>query len=179
MLAVGLIALALAANAEDLPPGKGKEIVQQQCVSCHVLKVVTGKRATKEQWATYVDQMITRGAQVEDDDIDPLVEYLSRNFGPSAPPAKDAPAKNPPSNDSKDSDSKDNDSKDNAAPHTVHVNTAPAADFTAVLGTSEKESEAIVSYRAQNGNFKDWHDLAKVPGVDAGKIESKKDCLVF
>src|SRR5690349_8240270 len=105
--------LATATTPEALPPGKGKEIVQQQCISCHAVKVVTGKRATKDQWATLVDQMITRGAQVEDEDIDDLVDYLAKNFGPSAPA--------PGSAANKDTASKDKE-KDQGASHLLHIN---------------------------------------------------------
>jgi mono/diheme cytochrome c family protein len=76
-------ALLFAANGQSLPPGKGKAIVQQECKGCHALKVVTSKRASKEQWTTVVNQMITRGAEVPDDDIEIVVEYLARNFGPT------------------------------------------------------------------------------------------------
>ena len=76
-------ALLFAANGQSLPPGKGKAIVQQECKGCHALKVVTSKRASKEQWTTVVNQMITRGAEVPDEDIESVVEYLSKNFGPA------------------------------------------------------------------------------------------------
>jgi DNA uptake protein ComE-like DNA-binding protein len=38
---------------------------------------------------------------------------------------------------------------------------------------------AIAEYRKANGNFKDIASLQKVPGVDAKKIEAKKDQIVF
>jgi mono/diheme cytochrome c family protein len=75
--------LLFAANARSLPAGKGKAIVQQECVGCHALKVVTAKRASKEQWSTVVNQMVTRGAEVPDEDIETVVEYLAKNFGPT------------------------------------------------------------------------------------------------
>ena len=74
--------LALFAGAPSLPPGRGKAIVERTCKGCHALKVVTAKRATKEQWKVLVDQMVTRGAEVEDEEFDPLLAYLSKNFGP-------------------------------------------------------------------------------------------------
>ena len=81
MILTLLAAFLFAASAESLPPGKGKAIVQQECKGCHALKVVTSKRASKEQWTTVVNQMITRGAEVPDEDIETVVEYLSKNFG--------------------------------------------------------------------------------------------------
>ena len=37
----------------------------------------------------------------------------------------------------------------------------------------------IIQYRNKNGDFHSIDDLKKVPGVDAAKIEAKKDRLVF
>jgi hypothetical protein len=83
MVLTTFLYLAFAANAHSLPPGKGKTIVQRECVGCHVLKVVTSKRASKEQWSALVDQMISRGADVPDEEIETVVDYLTRNFGPT------------------------------------------------------------------------------------------------
>jgi competence ComEA-like helix-hairpin-helix protein len=151
MILTTLVYLALAADASGLPPGKAKAIVEHECAGCHALKVVTSKRASREQWSVLVDQMISRGADVPD-------EYLSKNFGV----AKDSPAeKNP----------------DRHEP--VNVNKATATQLSEALSLSPAQSSAIVSYREQNGNFKEWHDLTKVPGIETEKIERCKDRLEF
>jgi competence ComEA-like helix-hairpin-helix protein len=59
----------------------------------------------------------------------------------------------------------------------VNVNQATAAELAARLEISAKEAEAIVQYRERHGAFKDWHEIAKVDGVDARKIETKKDVI--
>lgn len=79
--------LAAPGNVTNLPPGKGKPIVQHACTGCHVLKVVTAKRASKEQWSVIVDQMMSRGAELEDEDVEIVVDYLSKNFGATKTPA--------------------------------------------------------------------------------------------
>jgi competence protein ComEA len=61
----------------------------------------------------------------------------------------------------------------------VNVNKAAAKDLETGLDLTAKESAAIVQYRDANGNFKTLDDLKKVPGLDATKIESKKDRLEF
>jgi competence protein ComEA len=61
----------------------------------------------------------------------------------------------------------------------IKVNKAAAKDLETGLGLTTKESEAIVQYRQAHGNFKTIDDLKKVPGLDAVKIESKKDRLEF
>ncbi len=62
---------------------------------------------------------------------------------------------------------------------TINVNQASAKDLETGLELTSKESEAIVQYRAAKGIFKTLDDLKKVPGLDAVKIESKKDRVGF
>lgn len=61
----------------------------------------------------------------------------------------------------------------------INVNKATAKDLEMGLELTSKESAAIVQYREAKGNFKTLDDLKKVPGLDAVKIESKKDRLEF
>jgi len=61
----------------------------------------------------------------------------------------------------------------------VNVNQASAKDLEAALEISTKDADAVVRYRTDKGAFKSVEDLKKVPGLDAGKIESKKDHLEF
>jgi competence ComEA-like helix-hairpin-helix protein len=166
----GLAPLAVAQTAgdraapnpnvtRDLPSGEGRAIVQQDCKGCHALKVVTSKRASKEQWSSLVNQMISRGAEVADEDVETLVSYLAKNFGVT----KELPGG----------------AKTHDGSQPINVNKATAAQLTEALALSPKESASIVSYRERNGNFKEWLDLTKVPGIEAKKLERCKDRLVF
>src|ERR1700751_2710951 len=83
MFLISLLFLAAVASPTSLPPGKGKAIVQRTCVSCHALKVVTTKRATKEQWSAVINLMLSKGADLDDDEVDVIVDYLAENFGPA------------------------------------------------------------------------------------------------
>jgi|SRR5579864_1973949 competence ComEA-like helix-hairpin-helix protein len=153
------LASVLASDENTLPPGEGQAIVQQKCANCHALKVVTGKRASRQQWSTIVDQMITRGADISDDEIDTLLDYLVKNFSPATPQTGAE--------------------KGHDRTGQVNVNTASASELAAALDLTVTESTSIVSYRERKGNFKEWRDLTKVPSIDAKKIESNKDRLVF
>jgi competence protein ComEA len=64
-------------------------------------------------------------------------------------------------------------------PAKVNVNKAEAKELETALDLSTENAAAIVQYREKNGSFKTLDDLKKVPGVDAGRVESKKDQLVF
>src|ERR1700675_1870025 len=61
----------------------------------------------------------------------------------------------------------------------INVNKATAKDLESGLEVSAKDAEAIVHYREDKGSFKSVEDVEKVPGVDAKKIEAKKDRLAF
>jgi competence protein ComEA len=61
----------------------------------------------------------------------------------------------------------------------VNVNTATAKAMTDDLGVTSAEADAIVKYRADKGNFKDFSDLKKVPGLDAAKLEPIQKRIKF
>jgi competence protein ComEA len=61
----------------------------------------------------------------------------------------------------------------------LNVNKATAIDLESRLSLRRSQAAAIIQYRTRNGNFKSIEELKKVPGVDAAKIEAKKDRLVF
>jgi competence protein ComEA len=61
----------------------------------------------------------------------------------------------------------------------VRVNQARAIELESGLSLPRSQAAAIVEYRTQHGDFHSIEDLKKVPGVDAAKIEAKKDRLAF
>jgi competence protein ComEA len=61
----------------------------------------------------------------------------------------------------------------------VNVNTAAAAQLEEALGLTEKEAQAIVSYREQNGDIKGLDQLKSVPGVSPDKIQAKTAVIAF
>ena len=70
---------------ELLPPGAGRESVTTTCVTCHGIKTVVIARKSQPEWAKAVNDMIQRGAPVFPDEIEPLVQYLSKSFPTSLP----------------------------------------------------------------------------------------------
>ena len=61
----------------------------------------------------------------------------------------------------------------------VNVNTAPAAEIAPVLAVSEATSQAIVKRRIEKGGFRTIEELKQFPGVDAAKLEERKDRIAF
>ncbi len=82
---IPFIAISLTvAQAQDLPDGKGKDLVENTCGSCHGLDVVVAQHATKDGWASIVDYMVSRGATGTPDEIQTIVAYLAKNFPAAA-----------------------------------------------------------------------------------------------
>lgn len=61
----------------------------------------------------------------------------------------------------------------------MNVNKATAKEIETSLELAAREAEAIVKYRQDHGDFKDWDDLVKVPDIDPKKLEGKKDRISF
>ena len=61
----------------------------------------------------------------------------------------------------------------------VYVNIIAEKDLQALLEISAKDAQLIVGYREQKGAFKSLEVLKNVPGVDAAKIDAKKDRIAF
>ena len=61
----------------------------------------------------------------------------------------------------------------------IKVNEAKAIELESGLSLKRSQAAAIIQYREKNGPFKSIEDLKKVPGIEAAKIEAKKDRLIF
>jgi len=74
-------ALAPLASAQDLPEGKGKDVVENVCGACHGVDLLASQRATKEGWGYIVDDMVSRGASASNEQIQQIKDYLAKAFG--------------------------------------------------------------------------------------------------
>ena len=61
----------------------------------------------------------------------------------------------------------------------VNVNKARAIQLESRLSLRRSEAAAVLRYRKERGSFRSLEDLLAVPGIDAAKIESRKDRIVF
>ena len=61
----------------------------------------------------------------------------------------------------------------------VNVNRAVSKDLVDVLGLTEKDADAITEYRKANGDFKDFDEVCKVPGIDLEKLKQGRDAISF
>lgn len=77
-LAAGLLCIGPSAAAQD----ESKALLERACVKCHALAITTRQRNDKERWSAIVDDMVTRGAVLTDDEIEKIIDYLAKNLGP-------------------------------------------------------------------------------------------------
>lgn len=68
---------------DDFPAGRGRDILEASCTSCHDMEEVANLRGklTADGWRGIVKTMTDYGAQVDPKDVGVLVEYLNTNFG--------------------------------------------------------------------------------------------------
>lgn len=136
-------------TAPRLPEGPGKATVVKLCSGCHSAENVIGRGRTYDEWEETLVKMAQLGTKGSDEEFYEVLEYLAEHFPKPVPSDK------------------------------INVNTATAKALETGLELSTKEAEAIVCYREKNGNFKSLEELKKVSGLDAKKLDAKRDRLVF
>jgi cytochrome c5 len=84
----------------ELPDGDGKAIATENCQACHKLTNLTKAHKSLDDWKETVQTMIDRGANVPAEQVDTLVQYLAKNFGPkdASAPSPAAPPSSTPAN---------------------------------------------------------------------------------
>src|SRR5205085_631192 len=87
LIPAALSCALIPAWSADLPEGKGKEIVAGMCNTCHPLEARIGGGYTREGWATVLRMMTNQGAEIPQDQMPTLLDYLSANFPEKGKPA--------------------------------------------------------------------------------------------
>jgi competence ComEA-like helix-hairpin-helix protein len=76
-----VFSLVPAASAQDLPAGKGKDVVEEICTACHGADLISSRRASKQEWGEIVGDMVSRGATATKEQIQAINDYLLKNYG--------------------------------------------------------------------------------------------------
>ncbi|MFT4872757.1 cytochrome C [Congregibacter sp.] len=73
-----LLLFVLPAQAQELPPGPGKELVSKLCVSCHSSSRILNSAGfdTASEWRMLINSMI----KLADPQAETIAEYLAANF---------------------------------------------------------------------------------------------------
>lgn len=65
-----------------LPAGGAKALVEKTCgTGCHSVEVVTSQRMNAAEWNAVVENMVARGAQASDAEVNAIVDYLAKTLG--------------------------------------------------------------------------------------------------
>src|SRR5262249_39828608 len=83
----GLLCIALPAWSQELPEGKGKELVAAHCNSCHPFQARVGAGYTPKGWTTVIRMMTNFGVSLSADQAAAITEYLAKNFPEKGKPA--------------------------------------------------------------------------------------------
>ncbi len=82
---------------DGLPDGKGKDVTERVCSTCHAINLFSKQRHTADKWNSIMDDMVSKGMDASDKDIATITDYLVANLAPSPSPAAkpDAPTAPP------------------------------------------------------------------------------------
>ena len=72
-----------AAPGDELPDGPGKTVLLRACTACHDLDEVVKFKGyyTRAQWKDIVVTMREYGAALQDNEVEPLTDYLFAALG--------------------------------------------------------------------------------------------------
>jgi len=71
------------APADDVATiADGKSLLEGPCTQCHELGRATSKSKTRDEWLSTVDRMIGKGAAINAEEMEILVDYLAEEYGP-------------------------------------------------------------------------------------------------
>jgi virginiamycin B lyase len=77
---------APAAQAQQLPDGNGKELVQTVCRQCHGLGEIFQSGYQGDDWKRIVPLMVGYGAALTGDQMPVVIDYLAKNIVPTPKP---------------------------------------------------------------------------------------------
>lgn len=130
-----------------LPEGEGKAEVSLACASCHDLSQVITQKKSSANWNATVRKMISAyQAPVDKDDLEVIINYLSKNFGEKNP-IEHLP---------------------------MNINTSPIEALARLPGVTLDGAKAIVKSRKTSGSFVAVEDLLRVNGIDAATLKRIK-----
>ena len=87
VVVTGLAVPGAALAEATLPPGPGKDVVENVCTTCHQLGRIVNSGYSPEGWRNVVSMMVNIGAPLSADQVMQVSTYLAKNF-----PERPAPA---------------------------------------------------------------------------------------
>jgi competence protein ComEA len=80
------VAAALPVEAASaLPDGPGKQLTIQLCGKCHSPEQAASLHQNRRAWEATISKMVGMGAEGTDEQLNEVLDYLSKNFPPPPP----------------------------------------------------------------------------------------------
>ena len=141
-----------------LPPGKGKELLNSLCTSCHDLTWPTTSRKDSGEWRQTVRQMLAASdpqiVEYLGEEMELLTRYLAEYFGPLSPTCETL--------------QQDVELRENylagKIKSLIDINSASLTDLMRLPIITKAIAETIISYRETHGPFKTKEDLKVAEG---------------
>lgn len=80
--ALMLMGCSAGLTPAEIPDGPGKAATVRVCGKCHSPEQAASLRQDRDAWEDTVSKMVKLGATGSDDDLDAVLNYLAKNFGP-------------------------------------------------------------------------------------------------
>jgi virginiamycin B lyase len=87
LVAVAALCCSLPTLGQELPEGKGKDLVAGQCNSCHAFHARVGSGYNEKGWDTVLRMMQNHGVPIPPDQFPTMKAYLVKNFPEKPKPA--------------------------------------------------------------------------------------------
>jgi cytochrome c5 len=71
-----------AASSRAQKPSEGQQLVEKRCQGCHTMRRMETSAKDANGWRETIQVMIQDGAEIEETEIPPMVQYLTREHGP-------------------------------------------------------------------------------------------------
>ena len=91
LFAISLFAISVAAAAPPtapkdlLPDAPGKALVVRKCTQCHDASQFSLQKKSGDDWEQVITQMTSNGLTLTDDEYSIVLDYLTKNLGPTPP----------------------------------------------------------------------------------------------
>jgi virginiamycin B lyase len=67
-------------SARQLPAGDVKSLVENACTTCHGINMITDNGHTREDWKLVVERMVSAGAEIPQNQMAAVTDYLAKGF---------------------------------------------------------------------------------------------------
>jgi cytochrome c5 len=155
-------------SKRGLPDGDGKAIATEYCQDCHELTNLARASKTADEWRSAINLMMDRGARIPEDKVDPLVLYLTKNFGPQqAAPKSDSQQNSGPSGDA------------NGKPAEVKKKELPEGEGKAIATEYCQDCHRLTNLTGASKTADEWRDTLQLMMDRGARLpDDKVDTLV-